>query len=67
MKNKVTSNTTLVEILKHPGAKKILAKHNFPCLECPMAKLEIESLEIGRVCKVYGIDFKKLLEELNKL
>ncbi len=76
MKNKITEKTTLAEILKYPeadpirkkfsnGARKILAKHNLPCLSCPMAKFEIENLKIGDVCKMYGIDLEKLLKELN--
>lgn len=65
MKNKITEKTTLAEILKYPEAEKILAKHNLPCLSCPMAKFEIENLKIGDVCKMYGIDLEKLLKELN--
>ncbi len=65
MKNKIIAKTTLAEILKYPEAEKILAKHNLPCLSCPMAKFEIENLKIGDVCKMYGIDLEKLLKELN--
>jgi len=63
---KITKDTTLVEILKNPEAEKILAKHNLPCLGCPMAKFEIENLKIGQVCELYGFDLEKLLKELNK-
>ena len=63
---KITKDTTLAEILENPEAKKILAKYNLPCLSCPLAKLEIENLKIGEVCKIYGIDIKNLLKELNK-
>ena len=66
MKNKITKDTTLAEILDLPGAEKILAKYNLPCLSCPFAKMEMENLKIGDACKMYGINLKDLLEELNK-
>ena len=31
-----------------------------------MAKFEIQDLKIGDVCKMYGLDLKKLLEDLNE-
>ena len=64
---KITNNTTLAEILKIPGAERILAKYNLPCLSCPFAALEIEELKIGKVCERYEIDLKSLLEDLNKI
>lgn len=64
--NKVTKETTLSEILETPGAEKILAKHKVPCLTCPFAKMEMQNLKLGDICKMYGIDLEKLLEELNK-
>ena len=66
MRNKITADTTLAEILKLPKAEKILAKYNLPCLGCPFAKLEIENLKIGEVCKMYEINLEKLLRELNE-
>jgi len=65
MKNKITKDTTLVEILKYSASEEILAKYNVPCLGCPMAKFELENLKIGEVCKMYGIDAEKLIKELN--
>ena len=62
---KVTSKTTLDKILKIKGAEEILARHGVPCLSCPMASFEIDKLRIGEVCKMYGLNFKKILEELN--
>jgi len=62
----ITKNTILSEVLKQKGAENILAKYNLPCLTCPMAKFEIESLKLGQVCETYGIDIEKLLVELNK-
>jgi len=63
---KITKNSTLAEILNYPQAEKILVKYNLPCLNCPMAKEEMENLKIGDVCKMYNIELKKLLLELNK-
>jgi len=64
---KITKDTILAEILKHAGAEKILKKYNLPCLQCPFAKIEAESLRIGQVCRMYGIDLENLLKELNKI
>jgi len=66
MVQKITKDTTLAEVLEFPEAEKILAKHNLPCLHCPMAKYEIESLTLGQVCKMYEIDLESLLKELNE-
>ncbi|MEA1963510.1 MAG: molybdenum cofactor biosynthesis protein MoaE [Candidatus Aerophobetes bacterium] len=63
---KIVENTRLVEILKSPEGSKILAKHNLPCLHCPMATYEIGTLKIGEVAKMYGINIKNLLKDLNK-
>ena len=63
----ITTDTTLAKILKYPEAEKILAKYNLPCLNCPFAKFEMENLKIGEVCKMYNIDLKNLLKELNKI
>jgi len=63
---KINQDTTLKEILKIEGTEEILTKYNLPCLFCPMASFEIENLKIGDVCRVYGIDSKKLLKELNE-
>lgn len=64
---KITKDTTLAELLDKPEAEKILAKYNLPCLGCPFAKFEMENLKIGEVCKMYDIDLKNLLKELNKI
>ncbi|MBU0478032.1 hypothetical protein KKC91_05650 [bacterium] len=63
----VNKNTTLADILKIDGAEKMLSKYQLPCLHCPMAKMEMEKLKIGEVCKMYGIDAKSLLEDLNRI
>jgi hypothetical protein len=64
---KITEKTNLSEILKNPKLVEILEKYNFPCMSCPFAKMEIENLEIGRVCQLYGIDAKKVVKELNDI
>ena len=64
---KITKNTTLDKILKVKGAEEVLAKHNVPCLTCPMAQMEMDTLNIGDICNMYNIDLKKVLEDLNKL
>ena len=63
---KVTPKTTLLKILELKGAEKVLAKHGVPCISCPMAKFELDQLEIGQVCKMYGLNLKEILKELNK-
>jgi len=62
---KINQNTFLKDILKIEGVEEILIKYNLPCLFCPMASFEIENLKIGDICRIYGIDSKKLFEELN--
>ncbi len=63
---KITKDTSLTKVLEDLGAEKILAKHNVPCVTCPFAKMEMDKLKIGQICKIYGIDIDKLLKELNK-
>lgn len=58
---------TLSEILKIPGAEEVLGKHNFPCVSCPYAKMEMEKLELGNVCGKYGIDVEGLIKDLEKV
>jgi hypothetical protein len=63
----VTPESTLEEIIKLKGAADILKKHTVPCITCPMMKMEMNILKIGTICKIYGIDCKKLIDDLNKL
>ena len=63
---KITKITTLGEILQTPNNEKILAKYSLPCLFCPMMKAEADFLTIGQICKIYNIDIKNLLKELNE-
>ncbi|MCX6720533.1 MAG: hypothetical protein NTW11_01900 [Candidatus Staskawiczbacteria bacterium] len=62
---KITSKTTLAKIIAKKGATKILAENGVPCLSCPMAAMEIDKLKIGDVCKMYGLNLKKILKELD--
>ena len=63
---KVDEHTKLGKIMKIRGMDKILKKYSVPCVSCPMAKMEIDSLEIGDVCNIYGLKTKELLLEINK-
>jgi hypothetical protein len=67
MTKKVTSKTTLEKIIEKKGAAEILVENGVPCLSCPMSKFEIDKLKIGDVCKMYGLNLKKILAEINKL
>jgi hypothetical protein len=62
---KITSKTTLAKIIARKGAGEVLVKNGVPCLSCPMAKFEINELRIGDVCKMYRLNLKKILKELN--
>jgi hypothetical protein len=64
---KVIITTTLAKILMIKGADEILANNGVPCLSCPMAPMEIDDLQIGEVCKAYGLNLKKIIMELNDL
>jgi len=63
---KYTANSTLAEILQHPRGVEILAKFGVPCPTCPLFAAEVAKLTIGQVTKMYGLDLKKILAELNK-
>ena len=67
MKNQINKNTTLEKVLKYSGSKDVLKKYNIPCLSCPFAEMEMGELQIGNICKNYGIDQKELIKDLNKL
>jgi len=66
MTDLVTEETILGDIMKRPNGAKILGRHKLPCLNCPMAALEMGVLKLGDVARLYGLDLKKLLEELNQ-
>ena len=62
---KITKSTTLAKIIEQKGGTKILMKNGVPCLSCPMAAMEIDTLKIGEVCKMYDLKLEKILKELN--
>lgn len=66
-KNQINAESTLGEILKIEGSEEILNKYNVPCLSCPMMSMEMNSLTLGQVAKMYDIDMEGVLEELNRL
>ena len=66
MENKIDKNTTLSKILEFGEAEKVLLKHKVPCMGCPFAKMEMEKLKIGDICRMYGIDEENLLKDLNR-
>ncbi|MDD5750815.1 MAG: hypothetical protein PHU56_04230 [Candidatus Pacebacteria bacterium] len=67
MRKNINSKTSLSEIFDLAGAEEILARYKVPCLTCPMAQYEMKSLTLGDICKMYGIDQKGLIADLNKL
>lgn len=62
---KFTEKTTLKKIMVKKDGEEILAKHGVPCVVCPMAKFELSKLKIGEVCKMYGLNIKNILKDLN--
>ena len=62
----VTEETPLGELLQNPKALGILAKHGLPCLFCPAISFEVGFLKLGQVAKVYGLDAKAIVKELNE-
>jgi len=67
MTQKIDEKTLLSDIINKKGAEEILAKYKVPCLTCPMAQYEMQSLTIGDVCQMYGLDLPKIITDLNKL
>ena len=62
---KITENTTLAKIIGDEKSREVLVKYRFPCLTCPFAETEMENLKLGEICKMYGINLKSLLKDLN--
>lgn len=61
----ITQKTKLAKIMELPKGEEVLAKNGVPCVSCPMAKFELDKLEIGDVCQMYGLDLEKILKDLN--
>jgi hypothetical protein len=64
---KINENTVLGDAIALKGADKVMHDNKVPCMHCPMAKMEMDTLKIGQICKMYGLDEKKLIKELNEL
>jgi hypothetical protein len=64
---KINENTVLGEAMALNGSDKVLKNNNVPCIHCPMAQMEMDTLKISQICKMYGLDEKKLIKELNEL
>jgi len=67
VKQKIDEETPLAEVLRIPGAAEVLLKNNFPCMACPLAFFEIGTMKIGDVIRIYNLDAKKIMAELNEL
>ena len=63
---KITKKTKLSKIIDEKKFNKILEKYELPCISCPFAKMEMENLDIGTICQMYGIDANALIKELNQ-
>ncbi|PIS07960.1 hypothetical protein COT78_00555 [Candidatus Berkelbacteria bacterium CG10_big_fil_rev_8_21_14_0_10_43_13] len=63
---KYTAKTLLKDIYKKKDGEKILGDNGVPCVSCPMAAMELDKLEIGQICDIYGLDLEKVLKDLNK-
>lgn len=63
---KITKKTKLSEIIDNPKAKEALDEFDFPCITCPFARYEMESLDIGTICDMYNIDLDKVVKKLNE-
>jgi len=63
---KITKKTKLSKIIDEKKVVKILEKYEFPCISCPFARMEMEELELGSICEMYGIDANALIKELNE-
>ncbi len=65
-------NSKIIEILKSEQGERVLAENGVPCASCASASIcgvaakEMNSLTIGEVADEYGLDKKKIIEELNK-
>jgi hypothetical protein len=66
MKEIITEKSTLKEVLDHEGLEEVLMESGFPCVSCPMMKMEMDQLEIGFVCDKYEIDKVQLIKKLNE-
>ncbi len=64
-KKEFTAKTKIKEVLKDEKFKTILTQNNFPCMTCPFAEAEMNSMDLQTVARTYNLDLAKLLAELN--
>ncbi|HOS88175.1 MAG TPA: hypothetical protein PL093_01385 [Candidatus Pacearchaeota archaeon] len=64
---KITQKTILADIIEDQKAEAILEKYGVPCLTCPYAQEEMNSLTLGQICETYGLDGDALIDELNQV
>lgn len=64
--SKITAKTTLKKIMEEKNGLKVLMENGVPCMSCPMAAMEIDKLELGKVCKAYDLNLEKILKDLDK-
>ena len=64
---KITKDSVLGEVMELKDVEKVLHENKVPCIHCPMAQMEMNTLKVGQICKMYGLDEKKLIKELNEL
>ncbi|MEI8364311.1 MAG: hypothetical protein WCF78_02550 [archaeon] len=62
----ITKKSKYGEVLKISGSEKVLSKYNVPCVTCPMAKMEMNTLTLEQIGGWYGIDVDSIINELNK-
>lgn len=62
-----TEKTKLGEVYDIKRGQEILAKFAVPCVTCPMARMELDLLNLGQIAEMYDIDLVGLLKELNEL
>ncbi len=62
---KINEKTTISQIMKLSRGEEILRKHGVPCVSCPLAAQEIDSLEIGEVADIYNLAKEEIIKELN--
>jgi len=62
----ITKKSKYGDVLKVSGSQDILSKYNVPCVSCPMAKMEMDSLTLEQIGAWYGIDIDSIIKELNK-
>jgi hypothetical protein len=62
---KITKSITLAKILEQKGAEAVLLENGVPCMSCPYSAMEMDTLKIGEVCKMYGLNLEKILKSLN--